>query len=56
VLEPLEQVYTRLGERRYQYESARGAFVAEVSVDELGLPVTYSDIWSRETTGQSVSR
>lgn len=51
-LEPLEQIYTRLAERHYRYESAGGAFVAEVSVDELGLPLAYSDIWSRETTGQ----
>jgi hypothetical protein len=45
-LEPLEQTYTRLGERLYRYESAGGRFVAEVEVDEVGFAVRYGDIWS----------
>jgi uncharacterized protein len=40
-LEPLEQVYARLGERRYRYESNGGAFTAEIEVDASGLPSRY---------------
>lgn len=47
-LEPLEQTYTRLDERRYRYESAGGRFVAEVTVDAAGLVVDYAGIWTRE--------
>jgi len=47
-LEPLEQSYTRLEERRYRYESAGGRFVADVTVDDAGLVIDYGDIWSRE--------
>ena len=47
-LEPLEQTYTRLAERTYRYESAGGRFVAEIEVDDDGLPVTYGDIWACE--------
>ena len=46
-IEPLPQRYTRLGERRYRYESAGGAFVAELEVDDLGLIVTYENGWQR---------
>jgi len=44
-LEPLDQTYTRTGERTYRYESSTG-FVAEIVVNESGLPVSYGDIWS----------
>ncbi len=40
-LEPLEQVYARLDERRYRYESNGGAFTAEIDVDASGLPSRY---------------
>jgi uncharacterized protein len=46
-IEPLPQTYTRLTERRYRYESAGGAFVAEIEVDELGLVTTYEGGWRR---------
>jgi uncharacterized protein len=46
-IEPLPQQYTRLTERRYRYESARGAFVAEIEVDDLGLVTTYEGGWRR---------
>jgi hypothetical protein len=46
-IEPLPQTYTRLAERRYRYESAGGAFVAEIEVDDLGLVTTYQDGWRR---------
>ena len=46
-IEPLPQRYTRLGETRYRYESAGGAFVAELEVDDLGLVVSYEGGWRR---------
>lgn len=46
-LEPLPQRYTRLSAIRYRYESAGGAFVAELEVDDLGLVVTYEGGWRR---------
>ncbi|HSP14207.1 MAG TPA: putative glycolipid-binding domain-containing protein [Thermoanaerobaculia bacterium] len=47
-LEPLDQTYTRVGERTYRYESAGGKFVAEIQVNELGLPMSYGNIWVSE--------
>ncbi len=46
-IEPLPQTYTRLTERRYRYESAGGAFVTEIEVDDLGLVTTYEGGWQR---------
>jgi hypothetical protein len=46
-IEPLPQQYIRLAERRYRYESAGGAFVAEIEVDDLGLVTTYEGGWRR---------
>ena len=46
-IEPLLQRYIRLAERRYRYESAGGAFVAEIEVDDLGLVTTYEGGWRR---------
>jgi hypothetical protein len=48
-LERLEQVYTRLAERTYRYESAGGRFVAEIEVDDIGLPVKYGDLWASDS-------
>ena len=42
-LEPLEQVYHRLDEGRYRYESAGGSFVAVLEVDGSGLITHYPD-------------
>ncbi|MDQ6636082.1 MAG: putative glycolipid-binding domain-containing protein [Gemmatimonadota bacterium] len=47
-LEVLEQVYTRLGERTYLYESAGGAFRRELTVNESGFVVDYPDFWRAE--------
>lgn len=38
-LEPLEQTYTRTGERTYRYRSA--SFTAEIAVNEDGLVIEY---------------
>ena len=46
-IEPLPQQYIRLAERRYRYESAGGAFVAEIEVDDLGLVTAYEGGWQR---------
>ena len=40
-LEPLEQVYTRLDETTYRYESRGGEFVAELKVKASGLVASY---------------
>lgn len=45
-IEPLPQRYTRLDERRYRYESATG-FMAELTVDDVGLVVDYPGGWER---------
>ncbi len=42
----LEQSYGRLDEARYLYES-RPSFQAELTVDDLGLVVTYAGGWER---------
>src|SRR5215510_4241532 len=47
-VQPLSQVYTRIDDRRYRYESSTG-FSAEITVDDLGLVVTYPDGWERVT-------
>jgi uncharacterized protein len=47
-VEPFRQRYTRLSERQYLYESLGGSgFKAELSVDDLGLVVTYPGLWER---------
>ena len=52
-VEPLPQRYTRLGERRYRYESGNGSYETEIEVDELGLVTKYGEVWE-QATGTSV--
>jgi hypothetical protein len=47
-LEPLIQVYRRVDEQRYRYESGGGRFVAELQVNAEGLVTKYSNIWEAE--------
>lgn len=47
-LRRLDQIYTRVAERRYRYESADGTFATEIQVDDIGLPVSYGNIWTSE--------
>lgn len=54
-LEPLEQTYTRLAERTYRYESAGGQFVADIEVNDGGLPLRYGEIWAAELGAPRVS-
>jgi hypothetical protein len=48
-VEVLDQVYTRLAEDRYLYESAGGSFRRELRVDDAGFVVDYPDFWIAET-------
>lgn len=47
-LEPLEQVYRRIGERTYSYQNTGRGFVAEIEVDEFGLVTCYPGLWQVE--------
>ena len=47
-LEPLAQQYHRLDETTYRYESAGGAFVADLKVNRSGFVLDYPDIWQSE--------
>lgn len=44
-LEPLEQTYHRLSEHVYRYESAGGAFVADITVNTAGFATHYPPAW-----------
>jgi len=50
-LEPLEQLYRRVAESRYRYESAGGRFVAELEVNAAGLVTLYPGFCQAETEG-----
>ena len=47
-LEPLEQVYHRIDEATYRYESAGGSFVAELQVNAEGFVTRYPNLWEAE--------
>lgn len=49
-LEPLVQSYTRRAESLYVYESGGGSFVAELQVNEAGLPATYGNFWVADSS------
>ena len=44
-LERLDQIYTRIGEHTYRYQSD-GGFTAELQVDDAGFSTFYGDIWA----------
>lgn len=46
-LEPLDQLYRRTGERTWRYESAGGAFTADLEVDAAGFVLRYAGVWER---------
>lgn len=46
--EVLEQVYTRLTQEQYLYESGGGAFRRELVVDEVGFVLEYPGLWHAE--------
>jgi uncharacterized protein len=43
----LRQSYTRMAERRFQYENLIDGFTTEIEVDEEGLVVEYGGLWVR---------
>jgi hypothetical protein len=49
-VEPLDQTYRRLADRRYRYESGTG-FACEIEVDEHGFVLDYPGLWERRRTG-----
>ena len=51
-LEPLPQIYHRLGETAYRYESTGGQFVAELKVNQSGFVIDYPGIWQAEVTSE----
>ncbi len=48
-LEPLPQLYRRLDEATYRYESAGGQFIADLKVSPSGLVIDYPGLWQAET-------
>lgn len=46
--EVLSQVYRRVGERTYQYESGDGTFVRVLEVNEAGFVTKYPGLWQAE--------
>ena len=47
-LEPLSQVYRRIDESTYRYESGQGRFVADLKVNSVGFVTDYPDLWRAE--------
>jgi hypothetical protein len=43
----LPQQYTRVGQRRYRYESFLHGFTAMLAVDDLGVVKSYERLWER---------
>lgn len=48
--EPLPQLYRRLSEDVYRYESGGGAFVRDLTVNAAGLVTRYPDFFEAEAT------
>ncbi len=47
-LERLDQTYRRTGGHAYRYESAGGAFIRDLDVDDAGFPTRYPGLWEAE--------
>ena len=47
-LERLDQIYRRLDQTTYRYESNGGKFVAEIKVNDFGLVISYPGLWEEE--------
>jgi uncharacterized protein len=50
-LEPLDQIYERLSESRYRYESGGGSFTAVLETNAFGLVTNYQGLWKVEEAG-----
>jgi hypothetical protein len=46
ILEPLEQVYHRIGPSTYRYTTAGGTFIAELTVNDAGFVIEYPGFWT----------
>jgi uncharacterized protein len=46
-VEPALQRYERVGPADYRYVNVTSGFTAALSVDDLGLPISYQGIWMR---------
>lgn len=46
-LEPLDQVYRRVSDRAYHFESGGGTFTAELELDDLGFVTLYPGLFER---------
>lgn len=49
-LEPLEQLYRRINDTTYRYESAGGRFGVDLQVNAVGLVARYPGFWQAEGT------
>jgi hypothetical protein len=47
-LEPLDQIYRRLDETTWRYESAGGSFVRDLTVNKEGFVTLYPGLWQAE--------
>jgi len=47
-LEPLPQVYRRVAESTYRYESGEGEFVADLKINSVGFVTNYPGLWQAE--------
>lgn len=47
-LEPLSQLYRRIDETSYRYESGGGSFVTELRVNAEGFVTNYPNLWEQE--------
>jgi hypothetical protein len=54
--EPLIQIYRRIDETRYRYESGGGNFITELDVDQTGFVTNYPGIWRVEAMANNLMR
>jgi hypothetical protein len=47
-LEPLAQLYRRIDETTYRYESGGGSFVTDLNLNEAGFVIEYPNFWETE--------
>jgi uncharacterized protein len=53
-LQPLSQEYERISERQYRYICNEGEFIANITVDEMGVVVDYEGLWQRVVAKRNV--
>ncbi len=51
-LEPLDQVYRRIGEHLYRYEAVASGFTADLTVNAAGFVTRYGDIWEAQAISE----